>query len=50
MMIEQALATPMRSADLHATAAAVYAAGGDEGKAQAQRVAARAINPKLETS
>ncbi|MCA9707747.1 MAG: tetratricopeptide repeat protein, partial [Myxococcales bacterium] len=28
--IEQALATPMRSADLHATAAAVYAAAGDE--------------------
>ncbi|MEX1368568.1 MAG: tetratricopeptide repeat protein [Nannocystaceae bacterium] len=47
-MIEEALATPMRSADLHAAAAAVYAASGDEAKAQAQREAARAINPKIE--
>lgn len=46
--IEEALATPMRSADLHATAAAVYAAAGDETKAQEHRDAARAINPKIE--
>lgn len=46
--IEAALATPMRSADLHATAAAIYAANGDETKAQAQREAAMAINPKVE--
>jgi tetratricopeptide (TPR) repeat protein len=49
-IIDQALATPMRSADLHATAAAVYAAAGDTAKAEAQRAAARAINPKIEPS
>ena len=38
----------MRSADLHATAAAVYAANGDADKAKAQREAALAIHPKLE--
>ncbi|WP_266218202.1 tetratricopeptide repeat protein [Paraliomyxa miuraensis] len=47
-MVEQALATPMRSADLHATAAAVYAANGDEGKAKEHRAAARAIDPTIE--
>lgn len=47
-ILEQALATPMRSADLHATAAAVYAATGDAAKAAEQRKAALAINPKLE--
>jgi Tfp pilus assembly protein PilF len=47
-VIEEALATPMRSADLHATAAAVYAATGDAAKAKVQRDAALAINPKLE--
>lgn len=47
-VIEEALATPMRSADLHATAAAVYAAVGDAAKAEEQRAAARAINPKIE--
>lgn len=46
--IEEALATPMRSADLHATAAAVYAATGDAAKADEHRAAARAINPKIE--
>lgn len=49
-VIEETLATPMRSADLHATAAAVYAAAGDAAKAEEQRTAARAINPKLELS
>lgn len=49
-VIEEALATPMRSADLHATAAAVYAAAGDAAKAEEQRAAARAINPKVELS
>ncbi len=48
--IEEALATPMRSADLHATAAAVYAAVGDAAKAEEQRAAARAMNPKIELS
>ena len=38
----------MRSADLHATAAAVYAATGDAEKAKAQREAALVMNPKLE--
>jgi tetratricopeptide (TPR) repeat protein len=47
-MIEEALATPMRSADLHATAAAVYAATGDVAKAADQRKAALAIDPGLE--
>jgi tetratricopeptide (TPR) repeat protein len=47
-MLEEALATPMRSADLHATAAAVYAAAGDAAKAEEQRAAAQAINPKIE--
>ncbi len=46
--IELALATPMRSADLHATAAAIHAAAGDEAKAEEHRAAARAINPKIE--
>lgn len=49
-MIEAALATPVRSADLHATAAAVYAATGDTAKAEEQRAAALAINPTLEPS
>lgn len=49
-VIEEALATPMHSADLHATAAAVYAAAGDAAKAEEQRAAARAINPKVELS
>ncbi len=47
-IIEQALATPMRSADLHGTAAEIYAAAGDEKTAGAQRNKARAINPKFE--
>jgi len=47
-VIEEALATPMRSADLHATAAAVYAATGDAKKAEEQRKAAVGINPKIE--
>ena len=47
-MIEQALATPMRSADLHATAVAVYTATGDAAKATEHRKAALAINPKTE--
>ncbi|MCH9684059.1 MAG: tetratricopeptide repeat protein [Deltaproteobacteria bacterium] len=45
-MIEQALATPMRSADLHLTAAAVYEAAGNAAKAEAQRKLARAIHPE----
>jgi len=47
-VIEQALATPMRSADLHAVAAAVYAALGQEAKAEQQRTLAKAINPHVE--
>lgn len=47
-VLEEALATPMRSADLHATAAAVYAAVGNAAEAAKQREAALAINPKLE--
>lgn len=47
-IIEQALKTPMRSADLHATAAAVYAALGKKAKVQEHEQAARAINPKIE--
>jgi len=47
-MIEQALATPMRSADLHASAAAVYAASGATDKAEEQRAKARAINPTID--
>jgi tetratricopeptide (TPR) repeat protein len=46
--IEEALATPMRSADLHATAAAVYEAAGDKARATEQRALAVAINPKTE--
>jgi tetratricopeptide (TPR) repeat protein len=47
--IEEALATPMRSADLHATAAAVYTATGDAAKAAEHRSAALAINPAFES-
>ena len=47
-LIEEALATPMRSADLHAIAAQIKAAVGDKGAAKAQRKAAKAINPKIE--
>jgi tetratricopeptide (TPR) repeat protein len=47
-MVEEALATPMRSADLHATAAAVYAATGDAARAEQQRKAAKAIDPTIE--
>lgn len=47
-MIEEALASPMRSADLHATAAKVYAALGDGAKADEHRAAARAINPTID--
>lgn len=47
-IIEQALKTPMRSADLHATAAAVYAALGKDAKVTEHQDAARAINPKIE--
>lgn len=43
--IEQALATPWDTADLHAVAAEVYAAAGDPGRAAAERAKAVAINP-----
>jgi tetratricopeptide (TPR) repeat protein len=46
--VEAALATPIRMADLHAVAAKVYAATGDKTKADAQRDAARALNPESE--
>ncbi|MEM7151267.1 MAG: tetratricopeptide repeat protein [Myxococcota bacterium] len=47
-LIDEALATPMRSASLHATAAQIKDAVGNKGAAKAQRKAARAINPKIE--
>jgi predicted Zn-dependent protease len=45
--IEAALATPLRMAKLHATAAAVYAAAGDVDGARSQAAKAAAINPKV---
>ncbi len=45
-VIEQALASRWRSADLHDTAADVYTAVGDTTKATKQRSLARAINPQ----
>lgn len=47
-VIEEALATPWRTADLHAVAAAVYRAVGDTTNADTQMTAAKAINPKIE--
>lgn len=47
-MIEEALATPMRSADLHATAAAVFAAAGMSTEAGEQRELALTMNPRIE--
>ncbi len=43
--IDGLLATPWNTAQAHATAAAVYAAGGDRTRADAQRALARAIDP-----
>jgi tetratricopeptide (TPR) repeat protein len=47
-VIEEALATPWRTADLHAVAAEVYRAVGDAANADAQLALAKAINPKIE--
>ncbi|MCA9691674.1 MAG: hypothetical protein R3A51_18580 [Nannocystaceae bacterium] len=44
--IDEALASPIRTADLHRTAAAVARAEGDETGALAQEALARAINPR----
>ncbi len=46
--IEAALATPWRTADLHAVASTTYAASGDPAKSAEQRALAAAINPRLE--
>lgn len=47
-MVEAALATPMRSADLHATAAAVFSAAGEARLANEQRDLASGMNPRTE--
>lgn len=47
-IIESTLATPWRTADMHATAVAVFVAAGDAKLAEEHRVLARAINPKIE--
>jgi len=44
-LVEEALASPYRSADLHGVASGVFAATGDDGRAAEQRAAALAINP-----
>lgn len=46
--IDQALATPWNTADLHATAAKVYRASGDATKADAELAKAKAIDPHAE--
>lgn len=46
VIVEEALASPYRKAELHVTASAVYAALGDAGRAEEQRLAALAINPR----
>lgn len=43
--IKQALSTPHRSADLHAAAAIIFAAAGDEARALAEQQAATSMNP-----
>ena len=45
--IDAALASPWKSADLFHTASEVYAAAGDEGKAQGLLTKAKAINPHV---
>ncbi len=45
-VIEEALATPYVSADLHMTASEVYRARGDSQRAQQQRARALTINPR----
>ncbi len=47
LMIEAVLRSPWRSADLHGTAADIYAALGLASQAAAQRRLARAINPVI---
>ena len=47
-VIEQALAMAWNTADLHLTAAEVYAALGDDDKRDAELAKAKAINPKVE--
>lgn len=43
--IEEALATPWNTADLHATAAEIFTAAGDPARAAASRARALALNP-----
>jgi tetratricopeptide (TPR) repeat protein len=47
-VIEEALATPWNTADLHATAAKVYRASGDAAKADEELAKAKAIDPHAE--
>jgi tetratricopeptide (TPR) repeat protein len=44
-MIDTALASPWRTADLHKVASDIYAAGGERAEAARQLAAARSINP-----
>jgi hypothetical protein len=46
--IEAALATPVRTAELHAVASAIHRAAGDATRADAERALARAMNPSVE--
>lgn len=47
VVIDEALATPWRTAELHEVAAAVYAALGETGKRDEQLALAKAINPHV---